>query len=440
MSSEPTTPGTSRRVFLGAAAATLASAGVIGGLTMPALARPRARKGLNILILGGTGFIGPAVVDEAQRRGHTLTLFNRGRTEKRLGTAREKTVRLYGNRDPKLRSDDADPTSPLGLEQLEQAIKDGARWDAVVDTSAFVPRIAKASADLLAPAADQYLFISTISVYTRNDQANADESAELGTMPDASVEEITDATYGPLKALCEQAVENAFKGRATQVRPGFIVGPGDPSDRFTYWPVRVSKGGRVFAPGAPSDAVQFIDVRDLADFILTCIEQKHFGVFNATGPEKTLTFGSLLEACKKAGGAEAASAEFAWGDLEFMGEQQVRIGLEIPIWVPSVGETQGFHYRNVSKAVGKGLKFRTPEDTAKAVLEWWPKEVERRERVGKQMVADLEKQGKAVPPTLRNPAAMRVGLSPEREKSLLAALDARKAAPGAPAEGAKTGS
>lgn len=406
----------------------LAAGAAIAALgATPAMARTaRApRKGLKILILGGTGFIGPAIVDAAKARGHSLTLFNRGKSEKRLGTTRDGVERLYGNRDPDLRSDDADAESPKGLSQIADAIKGGTTWDAVVDTSAFVPRIAAASADLLAPAAGQYVFISTISVYAGNADPRADESAPLGVMPngDTTIEGITNDTYGPLKALCEQAVEKAFPGKATNIRPGFIVGPGDPSDRFTYWPVRTSQGGTMLAPGTPADPTQFVDVRDLADFVLTCIENKVTGAINVTGPQDGLPFGDLLNACKSASGANTT---FEWVDAEFLMASQVAIGVEVPIWLPPAGETAGFHQRNVAKGVAAGLKFRPALDTCKAVLEWWPKEVERRTRVGAEMVAQLEKDGKPVPPQLRDPARIRTGLTPEREQALLKAWGERK--------------
>jgi 2'-hydroxyisoflavone reductase len=375
------------------------------------------RKGLKILVLGGTGFIGPAFVEAAKQAGHTLTIFNRGKTEKRLGTGRDDVEHLYGNRDPLKRADDADAASALGLSEIEARIKAGAKWDAVVDTSGFVKRIVKASADLLAPAAGQYLFISSISVYKSNDKPGEDESAELATT-DATDENITNETYGAFKVQCEQAVEAAFPGKATQIRPGFIVGPGDPYDRFTYWAVRVAKGGPTLAPGAANDPVQFIDCRDLADFVLRCIEQKTYGVFNANGPAKPFTIGEMLNDCKKAAGSDAS---FEWVNAEFLAEQHVIPAVDVPIWVPPTGDSAGFHFRNVSKGVAAGMKFRTAADTAKAILEWWPKEVERRNKVGKQMIEDLTKQGKEIPPTLKDPAKLRAGLTPEREADLLKA-------------------
>ncbi len=395
-------------VVAGAAAAAL-------GPTSQLARAATGRKQLKILVLGGTGFIGPAIVEAATKAGHSLTIFNRGKTEKRLGTGRDDVEHLYGNRDPKLRADDADPNSAQGLSQIEERIKAGAKWDAVVDTSGFVQRIVKASADLLAPAAGQYVFISSISAYKGNDKPNADETDELGTTT-ATDETITNETYGPFKAQCEAAVEAAFPGKATNIRPGFIVGPGDPYDRFTYWAVRVSKGGTVLAPGAPSDPVQYIDCRDLADFVVRSIEQKIYGAYNAIGPAKRFTIGEMLDQCKQ---AAASDAKFEWVDAEFLGERHVMPAVDMPIWVPAVGESAAFHTRSVAKSVAAGMRFRTAEDTAKAILAWWPGEVERRLRVGKQMVEDLTKAGKDIPPSLKDPAKMRAGISAERETELL---------------------
>lgn len=405
-----------RRDFVRLSVAAGAAVAALGPSTSLARVAQR-RKGLKILVLGGTGFIGPAIVDAAKAAGHTLTIFNRGKTEKRLGTGREDVEHLYGNRDPLKHSEEGDTSSPLGLSQIEERIKAGAKWDAVVDTSGFVKRIVKASADLLAPAAGQYVFISSISVYKSNDKAGADENAELSTT-EATDETITNETYGAFKVQCEQAVEAAFPGKASLIRPGFIVGPGDPYDRFTYWAVRVAKGGKTLAPGQPIDPVQFIDCRDLADFVIRSIEQKIYGAYNANGPAKPFTIGEMLNDCKKAANSDA---EFDWVDGDFLQEQHVIPAVDVPIWVPPSGDSAGFHTRAVSKAVGAGMTFRPASDTAKAILEWWPKEVERRNKVGKQMVEDLTKQGKEIPASLKDPAKMRAGLTPEREEQVLKA-------------------
>lgn len=273
----------SRRGFLQTSAlatGALFAGGLAAGLPMAAGASLRATqpapgKKLRILILGGTGFIGPWMAEFAVARGHHVTLFNRGQREKYLGTT-DGTKTLYGNRDPNLYSQTKvvegkevdDDTSPKGLSELA-----GKKWDAVIDNSGFVPRIVKASAELLAPNVGQYLFISTLSVYADNSKPGLDESDTLSTIDDPTNEAVG-KNYGALKALCEQAAETAMPGRVTNIRPGYIVGPRDATDRLTYWPVRASRGGEVLVPGNPADAVQFIDVRDLADFTIRCVENK----------------------------------------------------------------------------------------------------------------------------------------------------------------------
>jgi 2'-hydroxyisoflavone reductase len=247
-----------RRAFL----TTLAGAGLLA-----------AQQKKRILILGGTGFLGPATVEAARARGHRLTLFNRGKTRPGLFPEIET---LHGDRDPKLGE---------GLKALE-----GRQWDAVIDNSGYFPRQVAASAKLLAPNVKQYIFISSISVYADNATEGQDESGKLATTPDPTVEKVTEQTFGPLKALCEKACQEALPGHTAVVRPGYIVGPDDPSGRFTYWPVRIDRGGEVLAPGAPSDPVQFIDVRDLGAWLITIIEQGTMGSpkrakrFSRSGP------------------------------------------------------------------------------------------------------------------------------------------------------------
>ncbi len=321
----------SRRVFIGAGAS--------------ALAAPAKKR---ILILGGTGFLGPATVEAARARGHVLTLFNRGKTRPGLFPDVEK---LQGDRDP---------DKGGGLKALE-----GRRWDAVIDNSGYFPRQVGASARLLAPNTGHYIFISSISVYADNSIENQDETARVGTIADPTVEKITEETYGPLKALCENAAEQALPGRTAVVRPGYIVGPDDPSGRFTYWPVRIDRGGQVLAPGAPGDPVQFIDVRDLARWLVTLVEMRTTGVFNAAGPKRRFGWGELLEACRKAG---SKPAELAWVPGDWIAKQ----GQEIfPIWAPYQGETRGFHVWRNSRAVKAGLKFRPCAETVKDTLAWY---------------------------------------------------------------------
>ncbi len=339
-------------------------------------ARPPAPR--SILMLGGTGFLGPQVVEVALKRGHKVTLFNRGKTRPGLFPDVEK---LRGDRDGDLKS-------------LE-----GRKWDAVVDTSGNVPRIVKMSADLLAPNVGHYLYISSISVYKDTSKPGADETAEVQTIEDTTTETIDGRTFGPLKALSEKAAESSMPGRVTVVRPGLIVGPDDPSDRFTYWPVRVAKGGEVLAPGGPADPIQLIDASDLGAWLVTLIENKATGVFNATGPDKELTMGAMLQACKH---ASQSDATFAWAPASFLEEHKVRPWSDMPVWLPNEGETAGFARVSIEKALKAGLTFRPIGETARATLDWF-------------RTQPKERQDK-----------LRAGIKPEREAEVLAALKARE--------------
>ncbi len=349
-----------RRVFLqgvSAAAAALAAAPMAAGQTATAT-KPASRK-LNLLILGGTGFLGPAIVESAMARGHTMTIFNRGKTRPNIFPDVE---RLRGNRDPK--KDD-------GLTALK-----GRSWDAVIDTSGYYPRMVRASSELLADAVQQYVFISSISVYADNSIVGMDETGPIATMDDPTLESMGDQLqyYGSLKALCEQAAEKAMDGRATNIRPGLIVGPRDNVPRFTYWPVRVERGGEVLSPGNPNDPVQYIDVRDLADFVITCIENRTTGYFNGTGPNSPTTIAELLYGCKAVTGGDAT---FTWVPADFLAERDVNPWSQMPVWVPPQDGMEGFHTVNVSKAIAAGLRSRPLAETVTATLEWyhaWPKD------------------------------------------------------------------
>lgn len=383
-----------------------------GGAAPAAFASRRANFGasLNILILGGTEFIGPATVEAALARGHKVTLFNRGRREKRKGGPDSRVEHLYGNRDPKKNAaEDLTVTdSPMGLSALE-----GRKWDVVIDNSGYFPRMVKASAELLAPNAKQYIFISSISAYKDNSKKDQDETAELATMKDPTVESMGAQfeNYGPLKVLCEQAAEAAFSGRTTIVRPGYIVGPGDPTDRFTYWPVRIAQGGEVLCPGTPNDPIEIIDVRDLGEFLITLAENKTIGTFNACGPWPAMTMGDVVNACNKVGGKNAT---FTWVDTPFLEKHS----LEFPIWAPSTGETAGFHTWSNERARKAGLKFRPLEQTCRDTLAWYPKEVERRTRVTKEMTEEAAKAGKPAP-QLPPPDRLKAGPSSEQEAAAL---------------------
>ncbi|ATB28211.1 SDR family oxidoreductase [Melittangium boletus] len=341
--------------------------------------------GKRILILGGTAFLGPQLVEAAQARGHTVTLFNRGKTRPELFPNVEK---LRGDRDP-LKGE--------GLKALE-----GRSWDAVIDTSGYVPRLVRASASLLAPHVGQYVFISSISVYKEMTRPDLDERAAVATVADTQDEKVGEANYGALKALCEQEAEAAFPGRATNIRPGLIVGPGDPTQRFTYWPVRVARGGEVLAPGSERDPVQFIDVRDLAEWTILALENRDVGIFNAVGPEKPYTVGEMLAACKQASGSDAT---FTWADAAFLEEQKVSGWSDLPVWVPPTGEESGLSRVSIAKAVERGLKFRPVVDTARDTLTWF----------------------NGLSPERQEALRKRGGLSPEREREVLALWHQRKA-------------
>ncbi len=338
-----------RRQFLQwSATAALAGAGLDLAAT-PTKATAKAGK-LKILILGGTGFLGPATIEAAQARGHQVTMFNRGKTRPELFPGVEK---LHGDRDPK---------KGEGLKALEQGT-----WDAVIDNSAYYPRMVAASAGLLAPRVRQYLLISSISAYKEPNPEAGTEDAALATMPDPTLEDMGKSYeyYGALKALCEQAAQKALPGRTTVIRPGYIVGPDDPSGRFTYWPARFDRGGEVAVPGAPSDPLQIIDVRDLATWLVLLVEQRTLGVFNACGPAKRLAWGTVVEAFQKAGNP---SSKPIWLPTDFIVAQK---DLEFPIWAPYAGETKGFHTWRNDRAVKAGLRFRPAEQTAKDTLAWY---------------------------------------------------------------------
>jgi 2'-hydroxyisoflavone reductase len=299
---------------------------------------------MKLLVLGGTVFLGRHIVDAALAAGHEITLFNRGMHNADLFPEVEK---LRGDRK-----------SDLGA-------LDGRRWDAVIDTSGYVPRVVRMSAEKLADAVDHYTFISSLSVYASMADRGADESAAVGTIEDETLEEVTGETYGPLKALCERAAEEAMPGRTSSVRAGLIVGPYDPTDRFTYWVNRVAEGGEVLAPGRPEQRVAFIDVRDLAGWVLRGAERRVTGVFNATGPGEPCTMQRLLESCRTASGSDA---RFTWVDEEFLAAENVAPWQEMPLWLPDDPEYAGFNEVDCSRAIAAGLTFRSVDDTVAATL------------------------------------------------------------------------
>ncbi|MEZ4451626.1 MAG: epimerase [Nannocystaceae bacterium] len=358
----------------------------------PPPSRPAPEGPPSVLILGGTGFLGPHVVEAARARGYAITLFNRGKTNPQLFPDVEK---LRGDRNGDLKS-------------IADAIAGGRRWSAVIDTSGYFPRIVRDSAALVAPATDQYVFISSISVYSSPNPEGVHEGDPVGQIDDPSVEKITETTYGPLKALSEAAAEAAMPGKTTNVRPGLIVGPGDPTDRFTYWPVRATRPGPMIAPGGPADPIQFIDGRDLATWLLECVAARHYGLYNAVGPASPVGIGDLVDASVR---NAAAGAEPVWIPAEFLMEHEVMPWVHMPAWVPAASEDGGLAKVDSSKAIAAGLTYRGLEAIVADTLEWW----------------------KTLPEERR--AKMRAGVSPEKEAEVLAAW-AKRGAKGGKAKAA----
>jgi 2'-hydroxyisoflavone reductase len=330
-----------------------------------------AKKPLRILILGGTGFLGPATIDAALARGHVVTMFNRGRTRPELYPDVEK---LHGDRDP---------NKGNGLKELEKG-----QWDVVIDNSGYYPRHVKASATLLSKRCKQYIYISSVSAYREPNPVEGDEDAALAVMADPTLEEMgkDSENFGPLKALCEKAAQAAMPGRTTIVRPGYIVGPDDSSGRFTYWPVKFDKSGKILVPGNPSDPIQVIDVRDLGEWLVKLAEDGAMGVFTATGPEKELSWGELIDACIVASTANPKPQPI-WVNSDVVAKSNA-VGV-YPIWIPPIGYYAGFHKWSNKRAVNAGLKFRPISETVKDTLAWY-REQEKIERGRTRLAAPAE--------------------------------------------------
>ena len=384
----------SRRDFFRSAAGgaiTLAGLGALPGFAYADAERTaRSARSLRILILGGTGFIGPYQVRYAVERGHRVTVFNRGRRQAGLPDAVE---HLQGDRN-----DDLD------------ALR-GRDWDIVIDNPTTLPFWVRDAASLLRDHANQYIFISTISVYSDTSLPGMDETTELaryeGADPMAetveSLRQNPGALYGPLKAVSEQEAERWFPGRTTVIRPGLIVGPGDPTDRYTYWPVRMARGGEVLAPGTPADPVQIIDARDLSEWIIRMAETGTTGIYNATGPERPLGIGEMLEGMRP---LAEAPVDLTFVPADFLADQNVRPWADMPTWVPPIGPSAGFARVDIGRALEQGLTFRPGPQTARDTLEWHrTRPAEERE-------------------------SLRAGLSPEREAEVLAAWHAHRSQSG----------
>jgi 2'-hydroxyisoflavone reductase len=359
----------------------MAAAGALISVT-PAWAAKKP-KPLKILILGGTRFIGLHMTALALARGHTLTYFNRDKTK----TDRFREVeRIKGDRNGQI-----------------DGLKDR-QWDVVIDNSGYVPRHVRATAELLAPNVKQYVFVSSISVYP-NFSVPRDEQSEVGKLADETIEKVDGETYGPLKALCEQAAEKALPGRTTVIRPGLIVGPDDNTDRFTYWPARAARGGEFIAPGAPTDPFQIIDARDLAAFAINAVENNHTGTYNLVSNVNGFKFGELTDACvaaakKQAKPAVAPSAVYL--PTEFLEEQKVEPWSEMPVWLPAKGDEAAFAGTSNKAALAKGLKITPLRKTVNDTLAW-------------HLARPAEEREK-----------LKAGIDAEKEATVLAAWKAKK--------------
>jgi 2'-hydroxyisoflavone reductase len=292
---------------------------------------------VRLLVLGGTKFLGRAAVEEALARGHEVTLFNRGETNPELFPEAEK---LRGDRDGDL------------------AALEGREWDGVIDPSGFVPRVVRTSAELLSGSVGHYVFVSSGSVYAEPYTPGYDESAPTVELEDPNSEDVL-KDYGGLKKACEDVVGMVFPNGHTNVRAGLIVGPHDPSGRFTYWPLRIAAGGKALAPASADRPAQFIDVRDLGAWLVTACEEGVTGTFNATGEPQPL--GDVLAACP-------GDVELVWVDEAFLLEQGVGPWMELPLWVPT--DLEAFLQMSIAKAVEAGLRFRPLEETARDTLAW----------------------------------------------------------------------
>jgi 2'-hydroxyisoflavone reductase len=319
---------------------------------------------MKILVIGGTRFLGRTLVETALKQEHELTLFNRGKSNPGLFPDVE---RITGDRN-------------TDLELLH-----GRKWDIVVDTCGYVPRIVKKSAEMLKDSVERYIFISTINVYADYSKPGIDENSRLGKIEHETVEEVTGETYGPLKVLCENALKQLYPERFILLRCGLIVGPYDPTDRFTYWPVRVQRRGEILCPSPPDMQVQFIDARDLAHFILYLAKNRASGVFNTTGPAEKLTMQEFLDTCNAHTGDRAS---LTWVSEEFITNNEMD---HIPMWTPM--QWRGIFEVNCTKAISSGLKFRPLRETLRDTLAWHS-----------TRPVDYE---------------LKVGLKPEKEKELL---------------------
>ena len=298
---------------------------------------------MRLLILGGTKFLGRHTVEAALAAGHEVSTFTRGRTNPELFPEAE---HLHGDRDG-------------DLSALESR-----SWDGVVDTSGYVPRVARQSAELLRDAVQRYVFVSSISVYG-NFGEPVTEGTPVAELDDPSSEDVEEH-YGALKAACERVVAEVYGERSARVRAGLIVGPHDPTDRFTYWPRRIAAGGAVLGPGDPGAPVQFVDARDLAAWLVQLALAGPGGTFNATGPAEPLRFDELLERARAAIGSDA---HVVWADEQRVLDAGVRAWTELPLWLPG-DDYAGMSRADIGRGLSAGLRFRPLEETVLDTLAW----------------------------------------------------------------------
>ena len=343
---------TTRREFLGAAAGGVGLGAGLGlGLALgpsgaaAAMAQPGpAAKPLDILVLGGTGFIGPHEIEYALARGHRVTMFNRGSNPGAYG---DRVEELIGNRDSR-------------IDEGLSALAGDRTWDAVIDNSGYVPRHVRDSVELLGDRVGRYLYVSTVAVYDFAAASEFDVDGPLAELEDPAVERVTAETYGPLKAECDRIVQRALGDRATIVRPTYIVGPGDTTDRFTYWVERLHRGGDILAPAMPEAEIQWVDARDLCPWIVRLAESDMPGVFNAAGPAAAVNRRGMLWGIAA---TTAAPVRLHWPGPALLGELEI-----VP---PMLGSERGsFHFVN-DGAMAAGLSFRPLAETALATHEWW---------------------------------------------------------------------
>jgi 2'-hydroxyisoflavone reductase len=347
----------SRREFLKLSAV---AGGAVGLSALPRIVQAvepvftpveRARAPLKILILGGTGFTGPEQVEYATARGHSITLINRNRTRPDFFKGRVEQL--------------------IGDFNADMSALKGRKFDVVIDNPTTHPGWVRNVAQYMKGNTDHYIFISTLSVYPDNSKAWADETDRLSTMPegiDPFTVPIANARnyYGAMKTVSEGEVAKNYPNH-TIIRPGLIVGKFDATDRFTYWPYRIDKGGEVLAPGTGDDIVQFIDSRDLAEWTIRVAENRIFGIYNATGPEKPLTMAEMLYGIKS---VTTAGAQFTWVPADFLSAQGIRGWRHMTVWMAPTPRNAGFSQRSIQRALAKGLTFRTLAVTAKDTLDW----------------------------------------------------------------------